>query len=265
VETSASDLAESAAAETTGGVRFPPPWIEAAAGLLFPDLCQLCRERRATRGEGYVCAACWKREGGVRFIRPPFCERCGLPFAGEITAAFECSNCRDLDLAFSHARSAVVATPALLRVIHGYKYDGNLFYEPFLADLFRREAAPELAKERWDALVPVPLHPTRQREREFNQAERLARQLALACAIPVEAGLVCRTRFTDTQTRLSREKRATNMRRAFALVGKPDLRGKRFVVIDDVLTTGATTSACAAVLKKAGAAEVMVWTLARGI
>lgn len=240
-------------------------WSEAAAGLLFPDLCQLCRERSATRKEGYVCAACWKREGGVRFIKPPFCDRCGLPFDGEITAAFECSNCRDLDLVFSRARSAVVATPALLRVVHGYKYHGNLFYEPFLGDLFRRQAVPELAKEHWDGLVPVPLHPTRQREREFNQAERLARQLSGACGLPVEAGLVRRTRFTDTQTRLSREKRAANMRRAFALVGERNLRGKRFVVIDDVLTTGATTSACAAVLKKAGAEEVMVWTLARGI
>ncbi len=240
-------------------------WIEAAAGLLFPNLCQLCREHPARRDEGYVCAACWKREGGVRFIKPPFCDRCGLPFAGAITAEFECSNCRELDLAFSRARSAVVATNAILRVVHGYKYYGQLFYEPFLGDLFGRAALPELAKERWDGLVPVPLHPTRQREREFNQAERLARHLSAQSGIPVETGLVRRTRFTETQTRLTRDQRSANMRRAFEVVGEPDLSGGRFVVIDDVLTTGATTSACAAILRKAGADEVMVWTLARGI
>ncbi len=240
-------------------------WIEAAVGLLFPHLCQLCREQPATRAEGYVCGACWKREGGVRFIRPPFCDRCGLPYDGEITGPFECSNCAGLDLAFSRARSAVVATHGLLRVIHGYKYHGQLFFEPFLADLFHRQAGPELAAERWDGFVPVPLHPTRQREREFNQAERLARALAASTGIPVLPGLVRRVRFTETQTRFGREERTSNMRRAFAPVGDPDLGGGRFVVIDDVLTTGATTSACAAVLRKAGAEEVMVWTLARGV
>jgi competence protein ComFC len=241
------------------------PWLDALSGLLFPNLCQLCRQHRATREEGYVCDACWRREGGVRFIKPPFCDRCGLPFEGEITQSFECSNCRELELAFRSARSAIIATPAVLRVIHAYKYQRSLFFEPFLADVLVRQAAAELSTERWDALVPVPLHPARLREREFNQAERLAQCLSRATGIPVNGRLLRRTRFTVTQTALTRRERAANMRRAFDIRAGADAKDRRFVVIDDVLTTGATTSACAAVLKEAGAAEVVVWTVARGV
>src|SRR5262245_48267463 len=80
-----------------------PGWIESALSWFYPPVCQLCEEQRATPLEGFVCPACWRK---VRFIRPPFCERCGLPFEGEITSRFECSNCRELELHFCSARSA---------------------------------------------------------------------------------------------------------------------------------------------------------------
>lgn len=233
-------------------------------GLIFPNVCQLCGENRANHEEGYVCAACWHRPDGVRFVREPFCERCGLPYDGEITGKFTCGNCAELDLAFSHARSAVVATRGVMEVIHRYKYQHALFLEAFLTDLLLRAAVPELKEGPWHGIVPVPLHPTRLREREFNQAERLAASLAKATGIPLETGWIERTRFTGTQTALSRSQRGENMRGAFKLKGKPDLKGRRLIVIDDVLTTGATTSACAAVLRRAGADEVIVWTVARG-
>ncbi len=111
----------------------------------------------------------------------------------------------------------------------------------------------------------MPLHPTKKREREFNQAERLARRLSAATGIPVHTGLLRRVLPTRTQTLLTREQRAANMRHAFAPRGQPRLRGRRIVLLDDVFTTGATTSACARVLRRAGAAEVCVWTVARGV
>jgi len=237
--------------------------LNAALALVYPEVCQICHAERATVVEGLVCATCWRQ---VRFIRPPFCERCGLPFAGELTTTFECGNCREMELYFSSARSAVAAGGLVLEIIHRYKYQRALWFEPFLADLLIREAGPVLRAAPWDWIVPVPLHPVKEREREFNQAGCLARRLAAATKIPLNARLLKRVEPTQTQTRLSRPERAANVHRAFALrPGQPDLNGSRIVLVDDVLTTGATTSACARVLRAAGAAEVCVWTVARGL
>ena len=153
----------------------------------------------------------------------------------------------------------------MLEVIHRYKYHRALWFEPFLADLLVQRAAPVLASETWDWLVPVPLHPVKEREREFNQAERLARRLGAATGIRVHRRLLRRMAPTRTQTLLSREERLENVRNAFAALPDARLEGERLVLVDDVLTTGATTSACAGALRRAGAGDVCVWTVARGI
>lgn len=237
-------------------------WLDASLAFFYPPVCQLCGEQRTTPAEGYVCQGCWQ---SLRFIVPPCCERCGLPFPGEITTAFECSNCRDLELHFRWARASVVANDFLRNIIHRYKYNRELWFEPFLADLLLRHALPALRDEKLAGIVPVPLHPVKQREREFNQAERLAQPLARALGIPVLTKLVKRIRPTRTQTQLDKHARADNVRRAFAPVQRKSLHGERLVVLDDVLTTGATTSAVARVLRENGAGEVLVWTLARGL
>jgi predicted amidophosphoribosyltransferase len=226
-----------------------------------------------------------------------------LPFAGQIHEEFECSNCQGITWYFETARSAVQAKGVVLDIIHRYKYKRQLWFEPFLANLLISSACvsrstslvqdltcsaanscgsfsntseseplslPEeppptqLTPALWDLLVPVPLHPVKQREREFNQAERLARRLSKASCIPLNNNILRRIQPTLTQTRLSREERAENVRGAFALAGSPDLKGQRIVLIDDVMTTGATTNACARVLRRAGASQVCVWTVARG-
>jgi ComF family protein len=237
-------------------------WLDAWLRFFYPDACQLCFSESATASEGYVGAHCWQ---GVRFIKPPFCECCGLPHEGEITTRFECANCREMDLQFKSARAAVVAGHLVLDVIHRYKYQRALWFEPFLADLLVRAARPELAKEPWDMIVPVPLHPLKKREREFNQAERLAARLSEATQVPVNTCGLRRIEPTRTQTLLTRKQRAANVRRAFAVRAGCQLGGRRVILVDDVLTTGATTSACARVLRNAGAREVQVWTVARGL
>ena len=94
----------------TASARSLRSWLNVGLSFLFPEVCQLCGEQRATARDGYVCGRCWSH---VRFIKPPFCERCGLPFPGDLTTPFECANCREMELHFSAARSAVVAGGAV--------------------------------------------------------------------------------------------------------------------------------------------------------
>jgi competence protein ComFC len=237
-------------------------WFDAGFALIYPTVCQLCGEQRATPQQGLVCSRCWTK---VRFIKPPFCERCGLPYEGAITTSFECSNCRELEFHFSSARSAVAAGGVILEAIHRYKYSQAMWFEPFLADVFLREAVPALHGQNWDLIVPVPLHPTKRREREFNQAERMASHLSEATRIRLNKNLLRRVVPTRTQTLLTRQQRSANVRGAFTLHLGQRLEGERVILVDDVFTTGATTDACARVLRTAGAGEVCVWTVARGL
>ncbi len=237
-------------------------WLNPLAGLFYPNVCQLCEKEPATKAEGYVGKQC--RED-VKFLQAPMCDRCGLPFAGDITQRFECTNCKELDLAFKWSRASVAAEGTVLEVIHRFKYTRELWFEPFLVELWLAGAKETLKTERFDALVPVPLHPHKQREREFNQADRLARAIGKEVGLPVRRNLIERVVATRTQTRLDRKDRAENVRKAFSMRKSLRLNGERLLVIDDVLTTGATTSACARTLLDGGAGEVCVWTVARGL
>ena len=237
-------------------------WVNTGLGFFYPEFCRLCEAEPATARDGYVGTHCWSQ---VRFIKPPFCQRCGLPREGDITTPFECANCRGMELHFSSARSAVVARGVVLEAIHRFKYRRQLWFENFLAGLFLREAVPALRGQNWNWIVPVPLHSLKQREREFNQAGRLAIHLAAALDLPLDPRLLRRVAPTATQTLLTRQQRAANMRGAFSVRNDAQLDGEKIILVDDVFTTGATTSACAKVLREAGSGDVCVWTVARGL
>ena len=239
-------------------------WLDAALSFLYPEVCQLCGQEPAGPGHGYVGANCRKN---VEFIKPPFCGRCGLPFEGAITTPFECVNCHEVQLFFTYSRSAVEARGVMRDIVHRYKYNRGLWFEPFISELLADAARARLSLEQWDMIVPVPLHPTKLAEREFNQAERLARCLSGVIGLPVAPKALVRVKATATQTAMTRAERAENVRGAFAAHEKwaRVVEGNRVVLVDDVFTTGATTNACAKVLREAGASEVCVWTLARGL
>src|SRR5207247_758932 len=112
-------------------------WINAALHFLYPGVCQICGEERAVAARGFVCDKC---RGRVRFIEPPFCDRCGQPQEGAITTRFECGQCQESEPWFSTARSAVAAKDQLREVIHKYKYNRALWFEVFLADLLIERA-----------------------------------------------------------------------------------------------------------------------------
>jgi len=240
----------------------PKSWLDAGLGFFYPEVCQCCRAEPAQPTDGYVGRDC---RSGVRLIAPPFCEKCGLPYGGKVSTPFECSNCRSLDLAFDWARAAAAATGVVLDAIHRYKYRRERWFEPFLARLLVDAALRSLDVGQWDCLVPVPLHPSKERRREFNQAVRLARQLSRFTGLRVQEQWLERRARTETQTHLSRHRRAENVRDAFDLRTGSKPGRCRVILVDDVLTTGSTASECARVLREAGADAVGVWTVARGL
>lgn len=233
---------------------------DALSHFLFPAVCQVCEAERAGPRDGFVCSDC--RED-MRFVEPPFCGRCGLPFDGDFSGEFECSNCKEMELKFDFARSAVRANGPIRDIIHRYKYNQQTWFEAFLGGLLLDAIDGSLNGMAWDAFLPVPLYHAREREREFNQAEKLSRWIGRRLDKPTHSDWIKRSRPTKTQTSLSRKERMDNVRKAFALKKPGLVAGKSFIIIDDVLTTGATTSACAGILKQAGAARVGVWTVAR--
>ena len=235
--------------------------IHAAVDLLYPRNCQFCQQPLAEQERGVICAACLAT---VKWIEPPCCERCALPFTGAVDGAFECGYCKELKLHFSRGVAACLARGIVLESIHRFKYNRQMYFGQHLAEWIVTAGREHMDWDGVDAIVPVPLHPRKKREREFNQAEYLAEALGPAFAKPVWKRHLRRVRDTATQTRLDREQRLANLRGAFAVRDGEALRGKRLVLVDDVFTTGATLDACARVLRVAGAAEVWVLTVARG-
>ncbi len=227
--------------------------------LFYPSNCAGCGQPQDSGT--LLCERC---KATAPRIQPPFCRCCSRSFEGAIEEEFSCPNCEDRALAFDCVVSMYPAKGVLRELIHRFKYGGHFHLRRVLAEFLmdamqdsRLQATPV------DCLVPVPLHPTRLRERGFNQAEALAEAVSKRACLPV---LKCieRRLYTKTQTRFDRMERMQNLRNAFALRKNSNVRGKHLVLLDDVLTTGSTLHECALVLRAAGAESVRAVTVARG-
>ena len=238
--------------------------LDAMLGIFYPPICQWCSKYGALADHGFICNECLQSPGFFQLIGADCCARCGLPFEGELSSPFECSNCRGLSLGFEWAKSVYVATPDVLKLIGRYKYGGEIWFERLIASRFAQVAGESLVATDWDGIVPVPLYSVRKRERGFNQAEQLAMVLGEKVGVKVMTNILKRTTPTQTQTRFGRKSRMKNVAHAFEVTSGVSVLGQKLVLVDDVLTTGATTSSCAFVLKRAGAAKIVVWTFARG-
>ena len=231
----------------------------AFASLLYPARCERCAAHVGPRD--YLCGRC--RDSAKRIERP-FCETCSQPFRGAIDFEFTCANCAGREFHFSHAVAHYRNRGVVRELIHRFKYDGQFHLRfPLAAWLADALHDPRIAAQPIDALVPVPLHARRFREREFNQAAALARLVAEGAGLPMRDCLH-RIRYTTTQTHFDRVERIENLRNAFAMPHTADVRQQHLVLVDDVFTTGSTIDECARMLMKAGAASVRAITVARG-
>jgi ComF family protein len=232
--------------------------FDALSSLFYPATCVVC-SGDVERPE-YLCESCRSR---APRITSPFCAKCSEPFSGAITQTFSCANCSHRALHFDSAVAAYRSRGLVRKLVHEFKYGHQRHLRHPLAEwLGETMSDSRLRGRRFDLIVPVPLHPARERERGFNQATLLAELLARRVAVPLR-GVLERIRYTTTQTAYDRAERMENLHDAFRLRKNMNVRELHVLLIDDVLTTGSTLSECARVLKEAGAISVHAATAAR--
>lgn len=231
---------------------------EAALRVVYPPSCISCG--RATAEPRTLCGGCW---AGIRFIERPFCERLGTPFAVDLGMSLVSPAALADPPVYARARAVARFDDTARTLVHRLKYSDRMDVARALGAMMAR-AGSELAVD-CQVVVPVPLHRWRLWWRRFNQAMELARPVAAAHGRPLEPDLLQRVKRTRPQVGLSRPQRGDNLQGAFRVPAeaRARLKGRRVLLVDDVLTTGATANAAARALLRGGAAAVDVLTFAR--
>ncbi len=228
--------------------------------LIYPNGCLVCKNIiQSADQQQLICTNCWDK---IEKNLPPFCASCGRHLDTQAIKENACL-CHKFNYYFDRAFSPCKYTGTIKRLIHEFKYSGKDYLGKPLGKLmntFIRDY--QLPIEHLDFVIPIPLHKSRQREREFNQAEILSQQIGQEFNKKVLTNALIRVKSTKTQTELIFSERCQNVKNSFA-VTKPELiKDANLILIDDVLTTGSTSSEAAKCLKEAGAKKVLLLTLA---
>jgi len=237
----------------------PAELLRGLASLVYPAHCRSCGAGMGRDG-GFFCPDCMR---SVRRIDGCYCVVCGLPFQDGSGGARLCSACAKEPPLFGHARAPYVYGGAVKDAIHLYKYGGMRAMEGFLCAGFEGRLQEWFGEV--GVVAAVPLHPRRLGGRGFNQSLLLARSAARMLGAGLSLDGLVRTRNTRPQVELGPGEREENVKGAFAASMPGEFAGRRVLLVDDVYTTGATVRECSRVLKKAGAREVLVLTVARAI
>ncbi len=238
-----------------------PRLLQTVLHVLFPTNCTICEKPLRTALVPFFCQFCWDSQAP---LSGPCCPRCGQPFASPVALAHSpthtCKTCRQRPPAFNQAWSIFPYQPPLKEAIGLFKYRGKLALAGPLSHLLLQHLPP---LPPIDLIMPVPLHPKRLQEREFNQSAVLAHRLSRQLRLPLVLGTLTRHRQTAPQTSLKKKERLANVRGAFVVPHPVTIHEKRILLIDDVMTTGATLHECAKTLRQAGSGPVYGLTLAR--
>jgi len=231
--------------------------LRTALDLALPPLCPASRAPVEGRG---LCPVCWSK---LSFITRPYCERLGIPFVYDPGPGILSMEAIADPPAYQRARAAVRFDEISRALVHALKYGDRLDLAPMMGRWIGHAGREILAEA--DALVPVPLHWRRLWARRFNQSAMLAAAISAESGVPIAAGALKRVKPTAQQVGLSRSERAANVQGAFRVPaeGRGAVAGRRLVLVDDVLTSGATVDGCARALLRGGAANVDVLIFAR--
>jgi len=235
-------------------------WGKLGELLLFPSSCQICEALLEKPGEKVVCRDCLN---GLNGTNSPFCLCCGRFFDGAGDPHL-CANCLESRPPFTRHRSGARYDGVVKDLILLYKYRGFEVLSGVLVDFLIRSLGRE--EDLWsgvEAVVPVPLHPDKEKSRGFNQARLLAKRLGRQKNIPLMAGRLVKVRPTAAQTSLGAREREINLKGAFQVKKAAGLKGKVVLLVDDVYTTGSTIRECSRALRKAGIKEVRAMTVAQ--
>jgi competence protein ComFC len=245
--------------EITGKVKSA---LRRILGFVFPQNCISCGGR-IEEEEHFLCAPC---KGDIGLIQQPYCFQCGVP--ADLSYAypheeFVCGDCRKSPFEFDQARSLGFYDTVLRTTIHQFKYRKQMGVLSEINLLLKNYFQENPGFGRGFTVSPIPLHYNKMKERGFDQAFLIARQVARILKLPLEGGLLRRVKATLPQATMTRVERARNIKGAFE-INRPELiAGKNILLIDDVFTTGATVNEAAKVLKKKGAGKIFVLTLGR--
>jgi len=241
--------------------------VRGLGDVVFPPVCVHCRglvepAADGTNGFRHLCPRC---AGQLEFVRAPQCTTCGHPYYGVVEGERMCPHCEGLAPAFREGRTAVLFKGPARSLVIELKYHRGLHVLADMTEILRRAAAL-LEFARGAVLVPVPLHPRKERERGYNQAALLATALAQVTGGGARVELVLRrTADTATQTAFDRRTRMANLKNAFALARGATLNpAHHYILVDDVFTTGSTLNSCARMLRRAGALNLDVVTFGHG-
>lgn len=226
--------------------------------FFLPPQCPCC-ERFSEEGKQGFCSNCLSQ---IRWIEPPFCSICGIPFISREVETHPCGACVTHRKYFTIARALGAFEGSFQEAIHRWKYEGKTYLTPFFADWMAEGLNRHWEFGSLDLLIPVPLHTRRLRERGFNQALLLVRELSRRTGIPYRKSILQKKKSTIPQVNLSGAEREKELRGTFRVIGKEELSGLSVLLIDDVYTTGATVNECSKVLLRGGAKKVDVLTLA---
>jgi ComF family protein len=231
--------------------------------LIFPPVCPICQTLFDEKGEDLtICPNCHK---AIRPVRPPYCPRCGLPVPSGDGAGHLCGLCLKERWYFEVHRTSGLYEGALKEAIHRFKYGGAFPLVRVFGDLLQPTFHILSQDYPVDVMVPVPLHIRRLRERGFNQALLLVRELSKRTGIPYEERALKKIKDTPVQIALKKRERRKNLKGAFQVKDQGAIQGKAVLLVDDVYTTGATVNECSRALLQAGAERVAVLTVARAL